>query len=90
MALVAYICDRCSRKALAFRGEEHRLTLRCEVGCEISPLPPNPVTVHTTDTFMSEPQLDSLSSLYELDRLLTIEAREEKELFVFNEFRRNS
>jgi len=38
---------------------------------------------------LEEPQLDSLISVYELDRQLTIEAREQKEMELFQEVRRN-
>lgn len=83
MALIAYVRQN-GAVIYAFRGEEHRLPDE-----PLEALPPNPTTVHSTNTYMSEPQLDSISTIYELDRILNIEAREEKELLVFNEYRKN-
>ena len=90
MGLIGYECKTCGQKQFAFNGEEHRVNWRCHTKwCEVVALPPNPTTVHATNTYMSEPQLDTLSTMYELDRILNIEAREEKELQVFNEYRKN-
>jgi len=72
----------------AFEGEEHRLPrppnclgnmgetwmLFYEV------LPNNPSTILATSTFMTEmPYLDSMKSMYELDRILNIEAEQDRE-----------
>jgi hypothetical protein len=90
MGLICYQCTTCKEKRFAFDGEQDRIDWECSTKwCEIVPLPPNPTTVHATNTYMSEPQLDTLSTVYELDRILNIEAREEKELQVFNEYRKN-
>ena len=53
-------------------------------------LPPNPVTVHSTETYMSVPQIDSIKTVYELDRQLNIEAQQDRELLALGEARRNS
>lgn len=51
-----------------------------EVDAQFDKLPPNPVTINSTRTFMSEhPQLDSFSTIYELDKQLTLEAEQERE-----------
>jgi hypothetical protein len=90
MGLICYECKTCKRKQFAFDGETDRIDWECKSKwCEIVVLPPNPTTVHATNTYMSEPQLDTLSTIYELDRILNIEAREEKELKILNEYRKN-
>lgn len=87
MTLVAYKCADCKKTQYAFVGEEHRLQ---DDGCNYEAQPPDPTTIHATNTYMSEPQLDSLLTVYELDRMLNIEVSEEKELIAFNEFRKNT
>lgn len=92
MALCQYKCSICGESELAFE-EELRL-----LGCGDSfieshaweKLPPRVSTVIATSSFMlDEPQLDSLHTIYELDRQLNIEAREAKETELFQEIRRN-
>lgn len=86
MALREYQCVRCGNAQLVFDGEEHKLRLGGNCGkvtrqcCEVRKMPPSPAVVHTTDTWMSDPTLDSYPSTYELDRQLNIEAREEAEM----------
>jgi hypothetical protein len=53
-------------------------------------MPNDPVVVHSTGTYMSDAQLDSIRTIYELDRQLNIEVRQEKEMMALNEARRNS
>jgi hypothetical protein len=53
-------------------------------------LPPNPRVVLATNTYMSDPQLDSIHSVYELDRQLNIEAAEEREMQGFQYARREA
>jgi len=87
MTLVAYKCVDCKKTQYAFVGEEYRLQ---DDGCCYEAQPPDPTTIHATNTYMSEPQLDSWASVYELDRMLNIEMSDEKELAAFNEFRKNT
>jgi len=94
MALREHRCVRCGHGQLVFDGEEHRLRQgncgRLLRWChDYRIMPPTPTVVHTTDTWMSEPHLDSFESTYELDRILNIEVREAKEMQMFNEVRRN-
>jgi hypothetical protein len=54
-------------------------------------MPPKFTTILATNVLMlEEPQLDSLITVYELDRVLTMEAREQKEMQLFQEVRRNA
>lgn len=94
MGLRWWECTRCGEKQLAFLNEKKRLVQgNCMVylrWChDFQPLPPDPSVVHCTNTYMSEPQLDSLKTIYELDRILNIEARDEKELKILQEARIN-
>jgi hypothetical protein len=52
-------------------------------------MPPDPTVVHCTNTYMSEAQLDSIKTMYELDKILNYEAREEREIKILNETRIN-
>ena len=96
MALARYKHRTTGKICYVFEGEEYRLDIPS--GCighvpwtlVYEKLSPNPIVIHTTDTYMSDPQLDSLKTIYELDRQLNIEAREEKELEAFNQFRKNT
>jgi len=72
----------------AFEGEEHRLDRIVRTpgerlfGWDLfwEKLPPNPSVILATSVFMTEmPYLDSLKSIYELDRMLNIEAEQDRE-----------
>lgn len=94
MALREYRCERCGETQYVFEGEEHKLAQgncgRMTRWCHrFEKIPPKLMIVHTTDTWMSEPSLDSFHTTYELDRQLNIEARHEKETKLLNEVRRN-
>lgn len=92
MALQEYQCDRCGKRELAFDGEPlqqgncGKVTRWCHNFIE---LPPRPSVVVATAMYMQEFQLDSWATVYELDRLLNIEAREAKELEVYQHFKTN-
>ena len=92
MALCAY--KRIDGKVFyCFEGEEDRLppidAIHCVFENFYEKLPPNPNVVQSTTTFMTEdPQLDSLETIYELDRILNIEAEEEREAQTFQVARR--
>lgn len=93
MALREYKCRRCNHSQYVFEGEEHRIAQgNCgkitRWGHDLQLMPPNPVVIHTTDTWMSEPHIDSLHTIYELDRQLNIETREAKEMELFNKVRK--
>ena len=85
MSLRRYKCRQCKKTEYVFDGEESRLS----DGHEFEKLPNNPIIVHATNTFMSDPQLDSLKTIYDLDKTLTKEVRDEKEMKLFNEHRKN-
>lgn len=94
MALIEYKCSRCGEGQLVFSGEEGaRLRIRGSCGVATRwchtfvAMPPSPSVVHCTNTYMSDPQLDSLKTMYELDRQLNIEAAEERELKAYNQIR---
>jgi len=84
MALREYRC-RCGEVCYLFDNED-----KDGDGHVWLQMPPRFTTVLATNMLMlEEPQLDSLISVYELDRQLTIEAREQKEMELFQEVRRN-
>jgi hypothetical protein len=54
-------------------------------------MPPKFTTVLATSLFMTDaPFLDSFITVYELDRVLNLEARAEKETEMYQELRRNT
>jgi len=95
MALIEYKCTRCEKTQHVFSGEEKtrlisggscpRFTRQCH---NYKAMPPNPIIIHATDTWMSEPALDSFQSTYELDRILNIEAAHAKEMTIINDVRK--
>ena len=94
MGLREHKCQICGETRYVFEGEEKR-KLEPEA-CVSFPydhdwkvLPPQLIVIHTTDTWMSEPQLDSFQTTYELDRQLNIEAQIERETKLLNEARKN-
>ena len=83
MALREYVCTRCGATQFAFEGEEHRLvTGQCgrftRWGHVLEKMPPQTSVVHSTEIFMLS-QLDSISSIHELDEKMTRDAAEERE-----------
>lgn len=52
-------------------------------------MPPSPVVIHQTESFMSEAVLDSMDTAIELDRILTRERSHERDLKATLEGRRN-
>lgn len=103
MAYREYKCAYCGRSAYVFEGEEHKI--RCSNWMEScynamkhsdvfwlawEKMPPNPVVIHQTECFMSEPVLDSMDTNIELDRLLTREKQHERELKLTEEARKNT
>jgi len=94
MALIRYKCERCGNEQLVFSGEEEKRLAQGNCGhvtrwCHnFIALPPSPVVVHATNSFMStELMLDTIWTIHDLDRQLNFEVSEEKELKVYNEFR---
>ena len=92
MSFRSYKCKKTGELYYAFRGEEHRLpgVIPGPRGSESLPVektwpklydiqPPNPTVVIGTATWMAGVYLDSMKSMYELDRLLNIEAEQERE-----------
>lgn len=84
MSLKAYRNKEDGSIHYAFEGEEHRMPhsdyLSWHWRWMYDKLPPNPVTILATSVYMcGSPQLDSLKSIYELDRQLNIEAEGERE-----------
>lgn len=84
---VQYVFDGEEKTRLRQGGSCPPFTRRCH---QYIKQPPNPVVVHTTDTWMSEPHLDSFITVYELDRQLNIEAANERETKLMLEARKNS
>jgi hypothetical protein len=85
-------CTKCGEKRLVF-DDENKPSGDCRsmVSHNFVMLPPQPVVVHSTETFMStEVRLDSHYTIYELDRVLSIEARDEEEMKIFQQARINS
>lgn len=94
MSLREFKCKFCGCVSLAFEDESQRLDPNYSCGGpfphEWNVLPPRVSVVLATNAFMLEsPQLDSIPSIYELDRQLNIETREEKETLIFQDIRRN-
>lgn len=93
MPFASYVNKNTGKTYYAFEGEEYRLpgVVPGSRGKELVhfsekwpdlyiKLPPNPKVVLSTFVYMTEdPQLDSMQGIYELDRMLNIEASEEKE-----------
>lgn len=91
MPLREYICKKCQEVQFVF-DDEHTNDLGCKSRSgkhKFILMPPRVSVVIATNTFMSDPQLDSWVTVYELDRQLNIEAREQKEIEIFQEVRRN-
>lgn len=91
--LAEYVCKRCGDIQYVFDNEEERLVQgncgRVLRWChDFRKMPPSPRVVHATETYMSDqPQLDSLRTIYELDRILNLEAAEEREVKALNKAR---
>lgn len=89
MSYTAYKCKCCSLVDYSFDNETFRLK---KEGCKDQshswePQPHYPGVVHATSVSMLEDaQLDSLKSIYELDRILNIEAASERETKTYNEY----
>lgn len=96
MPLREYECHSCGIRKLFFPEERHRIVLFCAEGCcgtkfhhVMMELPVRPAVVHSTEQFMLERgYLDSLGSIYELDRILNLEARADKELKAIEQARK--
>lgn len=79
MAFCAYRSRLDGRIEYAFSGEEDRIASK-DWEEEFERLPPNPTVIIATKTYMAEqPLLDSFKTMYELDRVLNIEAEQERE-----------
>lgn len=98
MALREYRCSFCGESRLAFDNEkDYRLyTIVSCPGCLLynhawERQPPRvTVVLATTGLMLDEPQLDSLITIYELDRQLNMEARDEIEMEIYQRARRNA
>jgi hypothetical protein len=92
MAYREYRCAHCGHTTYAFENE-----FKPEGFCRVANswwhdfelMPPDPFIIHQTDCFMSEPMLDSMRTAQELDRVLTREAKIQREDRALNEARRN-
>lgn len=77
MSLREYRNKKTGKSFYVFAGEEHKVPGNIK---DYRLMPPNPSTVIATHVYMTEmPQLDSLKTIYELDRILNIEAEQERE-----------
>lgn len=89
-------CEHCSQTKLLFEDEWQRFW-KTEGACSkdwehrwLKQPPRVSVILATTGLMLDDPQLDSLITIYELDRQLTMEARDEKEMEIFQQVRRNT
>jgi hypothetical protein len=87
VALIEYKSKSTDRVCYVFGGEEPA-RLPTDVA-DWEPQPPNPIIVHTTNSWMSESTIDSYHTTYELDRQLNIEAGELREMKLINQVRKN-
>lgn len=92
MALNEYICAKCGLRQLAFENELTQgncgtIIRWCH---DFVKMPPKVQVITATAMYMHEYQLDSFHTVYELDRQLNIEARNEKEMEVYQIFKRNA
>lgn len=85
MAYHKYICHHCGRIIYCFDDEIEKYY---SAEHHYRKLPPEPYIIHTTDVFMNEPMLDSMETAKELDRILTMEARWEREMKYMDKFRK--
>lgn len=89
MAFTAFYRKSDHKVYYAFEGEENRLPGHASID-EFIKLPPNPIVVIATATYMTEdPQLDSLKTIYELDRQLNLEAEDDREMLHYQNARIN-
>ncbi len=92
MAYREYVNINTGESFFCFEDDENRLP---DVGDKLwrdiyVKMPPTPVVVHSTNEFMTEdPVLDSLTTIYELDRQLNIEAENERDLKALEQARIN-
>lgn len=100
MGMTEWKCSWCKQSRYLFEGEQ-KLTIG---GCLWQPgrhfkilphhwekMPPKiSVVLATTGLMLDEPQLDSLITIYELDRQLNLEARDEIEMEIYQRARRNA
>lgn len=96
MPLNRFKCQRCEETKLSFNdtdfhsgncGGPSRNLRQCHIWIK---LPPKVNVILATSLYMQEYQLDSWPTVYELDRQLNIEAREEKEMQFYQEHKRNA
>lgn len=86
MALKEYVCSCCGNTQYVFEGEENRLKQGlCEHSFE--KMPPSFLVVHSSEIFMLS-QLDSVHTIDDLDKALTLEAADDREVRAQNEARR--
>ena len=98
MAYREYRCLFCDESCFSFENEEHRI--RCKnpkchntiayYELHWQKMPPNPVVIHQTECFLSDPVLDSTHTAMELDRILTREAHHLKNDKLVDQARRNA
>lgn len=89
--LTEYKCRGCGDSMFAFPNEDLRVFDIYRHSCvnpDIEKMPPNPLIVHSTQSYMTDsPYLDSIYTQYELDRILNIEAEEQREMKALNKAR---
>jgi len=101
MALQEYKCFFCDEKRLAFDLDvaldlDRLQTYTNCTGCFsykhswVKQPPRVSVVLATTGLMLDDPQLDSLITIYELDRQLNLEARDAIEMEVYQQARRNT
>lgn len=99
MALAELKCKSCGRTEYLFETEYRRFwDERVEGGpCpndwehQWQKMPPRvSVVLATTGLMLDDPQLDSLVTIYELDRQLNLEARDAIEMEIYQRARRNA
>jgi hypothetical protein len=85
MAFAKFIRISDGKVHYVFEGDEHRLP---SIVDDFIKLPPNPTVIIATTVYMTEdPQLDSFKSVYELDRALTEECADDREMKAYQQAR---
>ena len=89
MPVSEYMCSSCGERQTVADHSDLSGACQGSKSHEFKRLPPRVAVVIATALFMQEYQLDSYPTVYELDRVLNIEARAEKETLFYQDHIRN-
>jgi hypothetical protein len=91
MSLREYYCYETKKSHYVFEGEEKRLPNGENWQNHYRKMPPNPMVVRSTIDYMVDiPMLDSMNGLHDLDRVLTLEAENDRVLNEMEKMRINA